>query len=286
MLNKDKSNKVIIGIDVGGSTTKIVGFCGNDFIKPIFVTAADPVTSTYGAFGKFLNDNNLSLTNINKVMITGTGSSHISSPIYDLNCYKVDEFQAIGIGGLYLSGLKEAVVASLGTGTALVHACEGKKPVYLGGTGVGGGTLVGLSKMMLGMDTIKHIEELATSGDTSKVNLLIGDLTSKHKYANFTEKTTASNFGKISDIAEKSDIALGIITMVFETIGVVSRFAAESCSIKDIILTGNLSTVSQAKEIFDSLKKMYNVNYIIPEYSAFGTVIGAALSENGKEMKA
>ena len=45
--------KVTIGIDVGGSTTKIVGFMEGtmDIMTPILVTAVDPVTSAYGAFG-------------------------------------------------------------------------------------------------------------------------------------------------------------------------------------------------------------------------------------------
>ena len=35
--------KTIIGIDVGGSTTKIVGFQGDKMIAPQFVKASDPL---------------------------------------------------------------------------------------------------------------------------------------------------------------------------------------------------------------------------------------------------
>ena len=144
---------VILGIDVGGSTTKIVGFNyasgTRELIEPIFVRATDPITSTFGAFGKFLDVNDLSLSDIERVMITGAGSSFITKPLYGLPCYKIEEFKAIGLGGLYLSGLEKALIASLGTGTALVFAESGTEPKYLGGTGVGGGTLVGLSKRCL-----------------------------------------------------------------------------------------------------------------------------------------
>ena len=48
---------IIIGIDVGGSTTKIVGFDRNgNMITPMTVKANDPVASSYGAFGKFTAD--------------------------------------------------------------------------------------------------------------------------------------------------------------------------------------------------------------------------------------
>lgn len=274
---------VIIGIDVGGSTTKIVGFDvtsgSKTLIEPIFVKATDPVTSTFGAFGKFLDENDLSLSDIERVMITGAGSSFITKPLYGLPCYKIEEFMAIGLGGLYLSGFEKALIASLGTGTALVFAEENKTPRHLGGTGVGGGTLVGLSKKLLDMDTVSHIEELAKSGSLDKVDLRIGDMINNNNIPGFTDTTTASNFGNISDIATKADIALGIINMVFETIGMISIFAARGCGIRDIILTGNLSSVAQAKDIFSTLNRMFDMNFIIPEYSRFGTVIGAALAD-------
>ena len=86
-------------------------------------------------------------------------------------------------------------------------------------------------------------------------------------------------FGAASTYATKSDIALGIINMVFETIGMMSIFAARSHKIRDIVLIGNLTSVRQAPKIFDTLSQMFDVNFIIPELSQFGTVIGAALSD-------
>ena len=56
---------IVIGIDIGGSTTKIVGFDNNkNLIAPMFVTADDPITSVYGAFGKFTAINGLGLNDI------------------------------------------------------------------------------------------------------------------------------------------------------------------------------------------------------------------------------
>ena len=134
--------RTVIGIDVGGSTTKIVGIRTEgekvELIEPILVRATDAVTSVYGAFGKFTMQNNLELTDIDRVLMTGVGSSYVQKPMYSLRCDSVPEFRAIGLGGLYLSGLSRAIVVSMGTGTALVYAEEGKDPKHLGGTGVGG----------------------------------------------------------------------------------------------------------------------------------------------------
>lgn len=275
---------VVIGIDVGGSTTKIVGFrkrCDKrELIKPMFVRANDPVTSLYGAFGKFTDENSLVLDDIERIITTGVGSSKIKSNIYGLECVSASEFNSIGRGGLYLSGLDEAIVVSLGTGTALVHAKLGGAMEYLGGTGVGGGTLVGLSKLMLGLEDIAHIDELAADGNLDNIDWRIKDITKKNIVPGMPDKLTASNFGNVSEIAEKSDIALGIMNLVYETIGMVAIFAARAHGLKDIVLTGNLTTLSKAKTTFDNLNSMFGVNFMIPELSQFGTVIGAALKED------
>ena len=60
---------VIIGIDVGGSTTKIVGYYENGkLIGRQKVEAADPQTSAYGALGKFINENKLNLKQVKQIV--------------------------------------------------------------------------------------------------------------------------------------------------------------------------------------------------------------------------
>ena len=268
---------VVIGIDVGGSTTKIVGFDENrNLIAPFCVTANDPITSVYGALGKFTETNNLSLSDIERVMITGVGSSFINKPIYNLKCETVPEFRCIGLGGLYLSNFKDAIIVSMGTGTALVHAVDGCEPEYLGGTGVGGGTLMGLSKRMLGLDTIQHIDEIAQNGKIENVDLKVSDLSKKS--AGLNSELTAANFGRVSDIASKNDIALGLINMVFETVGMMSIFAARQYRISDIVFTGNLTRMSQTQSVVDMFNRCFDANIIIPENAQYSTVIGAAMS--------
>ncbi|MBQ4117043.1 MAG: type II pantothenate kinase [Clostridia bacterium] len=272
-------SKYVIGIDVGGSTTKIVGFDeNNNLINPLFVRATDQVTSIYGAFGKFTSENSIELSDISRVMMTGVGSTFITKPLYGLKCESVPEFECVGRGGLYLSGLNETIVVSLGTGTALVHAKRDNEITYLGGTGVGGGTLMGLSKQILNMDDIDHIVELAKNGDLNNIDLRIKDISNKSDFGGLPDIMTAANFGKISDMATREDMALGIINMVFEVAGMIAIFASRNHKIKDIVLTGNLTRVPQSKEVFQTLNSMFGVNFIIPENAQFSTVIGAALS--------
>lgn len=277
--------KTVIGIDVGGSTTKIVGFRtqGSDrvLIEPLFVRATDAITSAYGAFGKFTMQNNLSLSEIDRVLMTGVGSSFIDKPLYGLDCRKVSEFQCVGLGGLYLSGVEEAIVVSMGTGTALIHATGNEKGAvteYLGGTGVGGGTVLGLSRKMLGVDTVEHLEQLAASGNLNNIDLRIRDISGDNNFQ-INDEITASNFGKLSDIADKHDIALGISNMVAETIAMLSVFAARNFNVKDVVLTGNLTQLPSVTRVFEGLESNFGVRFLIPEQAQFATVIGAALSD-------
>ena len=171
--------KIVIGIDVGISTTKIVGIDESGVVvSPIRIKATDPITSLYGAFGKYLHDNKIALSDVEQVMLTGVGSAYIDEPIYGLPTSKSEEFVADGLGARYESKLDRMIVVSMGTGTSLVK-CDDNEIRHIGGIGIGGGTLAGLSRIMLKTDDIKQIINLAKDGDVSKINLLIGDISAK-----------------------------------------------------------------------------------------------------------
>jgi type II pantothenate kinase len=78
-------------------------------------------------------------------------------------------------------------------------------------------------------------------------------------------------------LASKQDVAVGIINLVFQTIGVLSIFAARTDGTRDIVLTGNLTNVPQSGEIFDGLTKLHQVRFHIPDYAEYATALGAAI---------
>ncbi len=268
---------IIIGIDVGGSTTKIVGYTGKArLVGRLQVEAADPQTSAYGALGKFVSEYNLTLTKIRHIIVTGVGSSLLQKNIYAIPTSVVDEFKAIGLGGLALSGKKEGLIVSMGTGTAFVRA--GKKGIFhIGGSGVGGGTVVGLCSKLCGVKSFRSVVELAEKGQLHKVDLNIGDI-SPRAISNLSKDITASNFGKMEDGLTQADLAAGVLNMVFQTIGMLAVFACRNEGMKDVVLTGTLSQVPGAVAIFKMLHKMHGVNFILPKEALYATATGAALS--------
>jgi len=276
--------RVVIGIDVGGSTTKIVGYSlAGKCISMLKVEAADPLTSAYGALGKFINENALSLKEVEQIILTGVGAALFKKNIYSIPTTIVDEFRAIGLGGLALSNKKEGLIISLGTGTAFVHA--GKDGIYhIGGSGVGGGTVLGLCGKLCGASSFKTVEEMAEKGALNRVDLNIEDI-STGVIPTLPPDTTASNFGKMEDDATSEDLALGVLNMTFQTVGMMAVFACRNDRVKDVILTGTLSQVPAAKKVFHMLHKMYGVNFIIPKHAIYATATGAALSYLSKKGK-
>lgn len=269
--------RIIVGIDIGGSTTKIVGFAGDNLLTPLMVRATDPIASVYGAFGKFTSQNGIALSDISEVRITGVGSAFVEDRIYGLPTVRVNEFSANACGGLYLSKFERAIIVSMGTGTAYVYA-NGQNSEYLGGTGVGGGTVIGLSKKLLGMSDPEQIASLAVNGNLSNIDLRINDISKSAINDILSVSATAANFGKVSDLASREDLALGVFNMVYETIGMLAVFAARQKQIREIVLIGNLAGLPHAHVTFESLNRMFGMHFVIPELSTYGTVIGAALA--------
>lgn len=275
---------VVIGIDVGGSTTKIVGYTTEGkLVSMLQVEAADPLTSAYGALGKFINENNLSLPDVEQIILTGVGSALFTKNIYNIPTSFVDEFEAIGAGGLALSGKKEGLIVSMGTGTAFVRA--GKDGIrHIGGSGVGGGTVVGLCQKLCGVKSFQSIIELASEGHLNQVDLNIGDI-STASIPTLAPDITASNFGKMADGTNAADLAAGILNMVFQTIGMMAVFACQNEGKKEVVLTGTLTLVPAAKKVFEMLEQMHHVHFVIPQNAIYATATGAALSYLYKKGK-
>ena len=258
----------IIGIDIGTSTTKIIEVDSYDNIinKDIVETKA-----IEKKLDEFINKNKINKENIEKIILTGVGTSKINE-IEKFKTYKVDEFVSIGTGGTFLTKKKNAIVASIGTGTAFVKV-EDEKITHEGGSGLGGGTLQNLCKLLADTSDIEKIEKMSSKGNLEKVDLKIKDIIDE-EIKTLSKETTSSNFGKLSN-PNKSDLTLGVLNLIFETIGVMSALMAKNTGTTDIILIGTVTKISKIKDVMDKIEKLHNVKFIIPENSEFGTIIGA-----------
>ena len=270
---------VILGIDIGGSTTKIVGLDREKRVIGMERVKADgPLTSLFGALGSFMTNNHLELGDIDRVVLTGVGASHVEGQIYGIPTIKVEEFTAVGTGGLALTGRKKAVVVSMGTGTAFIWAdSETGDMIHLGGSGVGGGTLAGLSSLLCGARQFEQIQKLSNAGDISKIDLNVGDIT-RQEYATLPLDITAANFGNVSDDATHSDLATGIVNMIFQSIGTTAVMACRAQQCDTVVLTGFMTVLDMCRPCFDLFTRLHGITFLIPENATYATSIGAALT--------
>ena len=274
-----KEKQIIIGMDVGSTFTKAIIIDPSK--KKISINEKTrmetciPIASASGILGKILSENNININQVKKIMLTGTGSSQIRNKLFGIPTQKVKEITAIGIGGMHLSGSENILIANIGTGTSFVEASR-KKIKHLGGTGVGGGTLVGLSEKILPVSGYDNIMKFAKKGDLSQIDLILSDV-SKTKIGILNKKITVSNFGKVLNTANSNDIAIGIVNLVYQVIGMLAVFALKSTKMQKIVVTGFGSTNKTGRLILSEIGEFFGIKFEYPQDAEYATAIGAGL---------
>jgi len=187
----------------------------------------------------------------------------------------IAEIDAIGFGGSAVAHLNECIVVCMGTGTAIVHFKD-KASRHVGGTGVGGGTIKGLASLLCGIDDPLEVESLALKGKTSQTSLTISDL--GYESVSFLgADMTASNFAAVKS-KKIEDLAAGILSLVAETVGIISSICAREAGCPDkIVMVGKTAQNQFIRNILNLVGKLYQTVFIFPDNPGVATVYGAAL---------
>ena len=266
---------MVAAIDFGASNTKVVvhdGAGSHHWRLPSEGQPSDARVREVLAFREVRPDA------LDWIAVTGGNRSALSEAIDGSPLHRVDEVQAIGRGGLALSGLGRAVVTSAGSGTAVVAAHpEGSKHVT--GTGVGGGTLVGLSRLLIGTVDPEEIDALALAGKDTTHNLTIGEILGQ-AIGGLPPETTAVNFGRVarhSVDASREDTAAALVNMVGQVIGVVAINAARSQQLEHAVIVGHLADLPSIRRTLSAVGMFYHASVKIPEHGGMATALGALL---------
>jgi len=263
-----------LGIDIGASNTKIVALDDQkQVLHRLLLPHAKDATPIAE---RILTCMPLGKHTVCSIALTGVGAYQMPQILFGIPLIRVHEFQATGLGGTTLSGLSDALVVSMGTGTSFVHA-KGGNYRHIIGSGVGGGTLLGLCAELSATQDMATLEALAKGGILSHIDLTIGEI-APDGHLGLAPDLTASNFGSVKPNATPADLTLGAYNLVFQAIGTMSVLAAQVADTQDIVVVGTLSESSFAQEIFARFAKAYGLRYTIPAYAAFATAYGAVLS--------
>jgi type II pantothenate kinase len=270
----------LVAVDVGASLTKTVALRATSVLGAVTTAGEDAVGTANEGLERLLSVGVVAREEIAWVALTGARSSRLSDPLMDLPLHRIDEFRAIGRGGLHLSGLSSAVVASLGTGTAFV-AARGRSFSHLGGTALGGGTLSGLALRLLGSGDVEALAALAAEGDLHRVDLYVEDIAGA-PIGDLGTEITASNFGKLDAAAAPADVALGLLNLVVQNVALLAAGAARTAGLDRIVLTGKVVTLSPAADMVGRVDALTGIRFTIPRAADYATAIGAALEAEGE----
>lgn len=259
---------MIIGLDLGISSTKVVAFINRRLhSKEIWEGAFLPEQLT-----AFIN--NLG-QQVERIAVTGVGSKSMRGKLLGYPTVYVDEFEANAASAGHLCQKNEYIVVSMGSGTSFVHV-KGNESSHIGGSALGGGTVLSLFHIMVSLGNWPQIRQLASNGSLRDIDLTIGDV-SKQALPGLPLDTTATNFGKASIHSKPDDLTLGLINMVLQNIGVMAYLAGSGRGVDTFVVIGRMATLPHADEIFERLSTLYGIHFIVAREASHMTAIGAAL---------
>lgn len=221
---------------------------------------------------------NIDIKNIEKILATGTGSSYLEDRFEEIEIIKIDEFNAIAYGGLILSKLDEGNIVSIGTGTTIVYS-DMERVERIGGTGLGGGTLVGLGSAILSnlegddkeITNFKTLIDMAKKGDKSHVDLMIGDI-SKNNIGNMTSDITAANFAALQKKANKNDYIAATLNMILENIMLIIKSINNK---QPSVFIGTMVADDYVKNCIKKIAEYTENEVVFVDDAEYAIVIGA-----------
>jgi type II pantothenate kinase len=212
-----------------------------------------------------------------RIAATGVGARALPERLAGFAVHRVPEISAIGRGGIGLGGGTEALVVSLGTGTALVSV-RGRHITHVTpGNGVGGGTLRGLGKALLGTDDVAELARLAGLGDRTALDVTIGEVAGG-PLGGLPEHGTASNFAKYAEGARREDVAAALVNLIAEVVLWTVLLGLQASAHSRAILTGKLVLVEPVRRRIEAIGASLGGILLVPERAPVAAALGAAWS--------
>lgn len=271
----------IVGIDVGGTLTKIAYFSKDNELKLDYFYSNELIkVSNWISKNKFIHE----------ICITGGRAEQLKQVLSEtIHINYIVEFDATCLGVNYLLSrddydVKNYVVTNVGTGTS-IHVMNNDEYVRAGGTGIGGGTLMGLSKLLTGVEDFDKVVKYSKVGSRLNLDIKVSDIYNGMKSPVHGD-LTASNFGKafISEGMDNdiSNLIATVQGLVGEVVTTFSLQIADAQGTDNIVYIGStLSNNGPLKDIIGGYTLSNNKNPIFLKDHGFSGAIGALLSRVG-----
>jgi type II pantothenate kinase len=181
-----------------------------------------------------------------RVGLTGGGAPELAS-LLRLDTAQAPEFEAWRVGAeamlhqARVDPVARYLLVSLGTGTSAMLV-DGTAVTRVGGTALGGGTLVGLGVALMGTASFDELVALAGEGDRRNVDLLVSDVYRSGE-SPLPGDLNASSFARLARLGldhrpEPRDLAHAIMGLVGENVALICNGLAASAQAKRIVFGG------------------------------------------------
>ena len=217
-----------------------------------------------------------------RIVATGGGARALEACL-ERPIARIDEFTA-WLRGAPVLAADEAValparylLVSLGTGTSILLA-EGENARRVGGTALGGGTLMGLGQLLLGSEAFEELAKVALRGDRRRVDLLVGDIYPQG--APLPPDLNASSFAKLASRAPE-DLAHALMGMIGENVGLLCASFAHTHAVDTVLYCGSTLHANPAlRDVLRTLGKRLGLRALFLERGAFVGAVGAAVTDD------
>lgn len=217
-----------------------------------------------------------------EVCVTGGGALRIASALEGVRIRQVSEFEAWGRGAPELAERagwtlpERYLLVSLGTGTSMLQV-DGRTVRRAGGASLGGGTLLGLGRLLCEVDSFAEIVALASRGERGRVDLLVRDVYPEGAPA-LDPDWTAASFAKLAS-RDPADLAHALMGLLGENLGIACAAVAHALALDTLVFGGSaLESNPTLQEILRLTVAMAGREARVLPDGAFCGAVGAALS--------
>jgi type II pantothenate kinase len=177
------------------------------------------------------------------VGLTGGGAQQLAH-LLDSDTARIDEFDAWSTGARRMlegrvQDLNRFLLVSVGTGTSAMLV-DGARVARVGGTALGGGTVMGLVAGLTGERRFDQIAELAAAGDRRRVDLLISDIYPEGNFL-LPGNVNAASFARLAfqeGPADPADLAHAVMGLVGENVLLICCGLAAAAKVERIVWGG------------------------------------------------